>query len=205
MTIPKPWMLPLIVVALLAPLAAGLALLGPQGLVLGALIAAIALVLIAARPSPRARIEVATADDGHHHALVALLGAIDDRALAQQVARHVERESAAAAERRETDVLLVSPALNPLLDHWAADVSGARADAERRLDASLNRLASTGVPAHGSIGDSNPVLAVEDALREFPADEVIVVGPEDATEELAAEIRRRLDRPVELLTRTARR
>jgi len=170
MTTPKPWMLPLIVVALLAPLAAGLALLGPQGLVLGALIAA-----------------------------------IDDTALAQQIGRHVERESAAAAERREADVLLVSPALNPLLDHWAADVSEARADAQRRLDASLNRLASTGVPAHGSIGDSNPVLAVEDALREFPADEVIVVGPEDTSGELVAEIRQRLDPPVELLTGAERR
>ena len=153
MTTPKPWMLPLIVVALLAPLAAGLALLDRQGLVLGALIAGIALVLIAARPSPRRRIEAAPADDDHHHALVALLGAIDDPALAQQITRHVER--AAAPERREADL--------------------------------------------------NPVLAVEDALREFPADEVIVVGPEDTSEEFVDEIRQRLDRPVELLTGTERR
>jgi hypothetical protein len=99
----------------------------------------------------------------------------------------------------EADVLVVSPALNPLLPHWAADVSAARADAARRLETSLERLRWAGVDAHGSVGDSNPMLAIEDALREYPADEVLVVAGERADGDLTSELRRRLDRPVEAM------
>ena len=72
------------------------------------------------------------------------------------------------------DVLLVCPALNSKLRTWTSDEDGARAAAQARLDASLARLADVGIQARGEIGDGDPLLALEDALREFPADEIVV-------------------------------
>ena len=72
------------------------------------------------------------------------------------------------------DVLLVCPALNSKLRTWTSDEDGARAAAQTRLDTSLARLAELGVQARGEIGDGDPLQALEDALREFPADEIVV-------------------------------
>ena len=72
------------------------------------------------------------------------------------------------------DVLLVCPALNSKLRTWTSDEDGARAQAQARLDTSLSRLAELGVRARGEIGDGDPLQALEDALREFPADEIVV-------------------------------
>ena len=80
---------------------------------------------------------------------------------------------AKAAGVRE-DVLLVCPALNSKLKTWTSDEDGARAEAQARLDTSLARLAEQGVKARGEIGDGDPLQALEDALREFPADEIVV-------------------------------
>ena len=78
------------------------------------------------------------------------------------------------AEGTNEDVLLVCPALNSRVRTWTSDEDGARAAAQSRLDASLARLAETGVNVRGEIGDGDPLQALEDALREFPADEIIV-------------------------------
>lgn len=72
------------------------------------------------------------------------------------------------------DVLLVCPALNSKLRTWTSDEDGARAAAQERLDKSLMRLAELGVQARGEIGDGDPLQALEDALRVFPADEIVV-------------------------------
>jgi GABA permease len=72
------------------------------------------------------------------------------------------------------DVLLVCPALNTKLRTWTSDEDGARAAAQERLDKSLGRLAELGVHARGEIGDGDPLQALEDALRVFPADEIVV-------------------------------
>lgn len=72
------------------------------------------------------------------------------------------------------DVLVVCPALNSKLHTWLSDEDGARAAAQTRLDASLARLRDAGVEARGEIGDGDPLQALEDALRVFPADEVVV-------------------------------
>jgi hypothetical protein len=72
------------------------------------------------------------------------------------------------------DVLVVSPALNSPLRTWTSDEDGARAAAQERLDASLGRLREAGINARGEVGDGDPLQAIEDALRTFGADEVIV-------------------------------
>ena len=74
----------------------------------------------------------------------------------------------------DADVLLVCPALNTKVRTWTSDVDPARAEAQARLDASLARLERAGVRARGEIGDGDPLQALEDALREFPADEIVV-------------------------------
>jgi nucleotide-binding universal stress UspA family protein len=71
-------------------------------------------------------------------------------------------------------VLVVSPALNSRLKHWVSDEDPARAEAQARLDASLARLRDAGLDARGEVGDSDPLQAIEDALRTFGADELII-------------------------------
>lgn len=78
------------------------------------------------------------------------------------------------AEGVDEEVLVVCPALNSKLHTWTSDEDGARAAAQERLDASLGRLRAEGVAARGEIGDGDPLQALEDALRTFPADEIVV-------------------------------
>jgi hypothetical protein len=72
------------------------------------------------------------------------------------------------------EVLVVTPALNSPLKTWTSDEDDARAAAQARLDASLAKLAEVGVQARGEVGDGDPVQAMEDALRTFGADEIIL-------------------------------
>jgi hypothetical protein len=81
----------------------------------------------------------------------------------------VERAMAADA-----DVLVVCPALNSPLRHWTSDEDHARGLAQERLEASLAALADEGVEAQGEVGDADPIQAMEDALRLFGADEIVI-------------------------------
>jgi predicted TIM-barrel enzyme len=69
---------------------------------------------------------------------------------------------------------VVSPALNSRLRTWTSDEDPARAQAQARLDATLGRLAEIGVEAHGQVGDADPLVAIEDAVRLFHPDEIVV-------------------------------
>jgi nucleotide-binding universal stress UspA family protein len=83
-------------------------------------------------------------------------------------------EIRAAAEGYDGRVLVVSPALNSPLKHWVSDEDEARAHAQERLERSLRELERIGIEASGEIGDSDPVQAIEDALRTFGPDVVII-------------------------------
>lgn len=78
------------------------------------------------------------------------------------------------SEGVRAEVLVVAPALNTPIRHWASDEDGARAGAETRLQESLDLLRSGGVSARGEVGDAEPLQAIEDALRTFGADEIII-------------------------------
>jgi nucleotide-binding universal stress UspA family protein len=78
------------------------------------------------------------------------------------------------SEGYDEQVLVVCPALNSPLRHWASDEDDARVQAQKRLGASLARLRAAGVEAKGEVGDAEPVQAMEDALRLFGADEIII-------------------------------
>jgi len=78
------------------------------------------------------------------------------------------------AEGRRVKVLVVCPALNSPLRHWASDEDDARAAAQTRLERSLESMRSVGLDAAGEIGDGDPLQAVEDGVRTFAPDELIV-------------------------------
>jgi GABA permease len=71
-------------------------------------------------------------------------------------------------------VLVVCPALNSPLRHWASDEDDARAAAQQRLDRSLESMRSVGLEVEGEIGDGDPLQAIEDAIRTFRPDELII-------------------------------
>jgi hypothetical protein len=73
-----------------------------------------------------------------------------------------------------TEVLVVTPALNSPLRHWASDEDPAREAAHQRLGRSLARLEQDGIEARGEVGDGDPLQAIEDALRTFGADEIVI-------------------------------
>lgn len=105
------------------------------------------------------------------------------------------------AEAVREEVLVVCPALNSLVRHWASDEDGARAAAQQRLDASLARLAQEGLEARGEVGDSDPLQAMEDALRTFGADEIVIsTHPEGRSHWLERNVvglaRERFDVPI---------
>jgi hypothetical protein len=78
------------------------------------------------------------------------------------------------ATRDDARVLVVCPALNSPLRHWASDEDDARQKAQQRLDTSLGAMRDAGIQASGEIGDGDPIQAIEDALRTFRPDELIV-------------------------------
>ncbi|MDX6492750.1 MAG: permease [Gaiellaceae bacterium] len=102
---------------------------------------------------------------------------------------------------RRAHVLVVTPALNSPLRHWASDEDGARANAELRQAASLRALERLGVEARGEIGDADPLQALDDACRSFGPDEIVIsTHPEGRSHWLESNVveraRARFDVPI---------
>ena len=72
------------------------------------------------------------------------------------------------------DVLVVCPALNSHVRTWFSDEDGAREAAGERLRSTLEDLTAAGVNVRGEIGDGDPLQALEDALRGFAADAIVI-------------------------------
>lgn len=176
-----PWKLPLIVAAIVVPIALSFLTVGPAvGLPIGALVA-VAIVIVAVRQRPRRAIEPVVADRAKRRLLVVVTDPLEDPTV-------VERVSRAAAG--DSQVIVLAPAQIGFLDRWASDVEGARRDAQRRLVISVAALAAAGVEAEARVGDEDVVQAVEDQLGDFPATEVILVsaaGSESKAATAAAE------------------
>ena len=80
----------------------------------------------------------------------------------------------ASSSEDTAKVHVVSPALNSPLRHLASDEDPARAAAQERLERSLRKLKEEGIEASGEVGDGDPLQALEDALRTFGADEIVI-------------------------------
>jgi GABA permease len=88
----------------------------------------------------------------------------------QRLIEEVERCAAGKA----AEVLVVAPALCGRLRFLVSDVDGGLAQAEERVQASVRALRARGIEARGEVGDPDPLLAMEDAMALFHADEIVV-------------------------------
>lgn len=86
--------------------------------------------------------------------------------LCQFVAEHIGNS--------EAEVLVVSPALNKRLRHYVSDTDDAVRRAERVLGETLTCMRRHGISAHGQVGDPDPLMAIDDWLADFAADEIII-------------------------------
>jgi hypothetical protein len=82
-------------------------------------------------------------------------------------------EVASRGSGRPLEVLVVAPALGSRLSHWTGD-DQARHEAEGSLEQTVSALAAVDVAVRGEVGSDDPIQAADDALREFPADEIIL-------------------------------
>jgi hypothetical protein len=194
----RPWVLPLLVIGLVVPAVAAFSFVGPQlGLAVGALTVG-AVVAFAARLSYDEEIEVAGSADDRYRVLVVAAEPLSDPAVVARIAERADQgaSSGVAGGEGPPELRVVAPALTSMLDRWASDVEAARDRAARALAVSLAALATAGLDAGGRVGDGNPVQAIEDELRAYPAQEVVVVDGPGLGAEHVEEVRRRLDRPV---------
>jgi hypothetical protein len=111
-------------------------------------------------------------DSTPYRILVIANEAVDGHMLHDALAAH-------NGDARRAEVLIVCPALNSRLRFWVSDVDRARRAAEQRLRRSLPGLDGDGMEAGGSVGDSDPIQAIEDGLRVFAADEIVLVTHTD--------------------------
>ena len=106
-----------------------------------------------------------TADPTFHLLVVA------NETVASEPVRELIQTEASTADAR---VLVVAPALNSRLAFWLTDNRDARRAAAQRLEACLLPLREAGVHAEGLVADANPLVAIDDALASFPADEILL-------------------------------
>ncbi len=119
------------------------------------------------QPSPGPPLpEVPSPEHTAHRILVLANETVGGRKLREQVT--------ALAGGRPSEILVVAPALNSQVRHWTSDEDNARAAAQERVQNSVARLAETGLSVRGEVGDAEPLQALEDALRTFGPDEIVI-------------------------------
>ena len=79
-----------------------------------------------------------------------------------------------AAAGKHAQLLIVCPVFSSPVRRWTSDLDGGRTRAQQGLDECLAQLRAAGIVASGQIGDDDPLQAIEDALRTFGADEIII-------------------------------
>src|SRR5690242_17012613 len=133
----------------------------------------------------------------------------NNRAMAKKilalVTEPISGEALKSAVGRETaeeaEVLVVAPALNSKLRFWTSDPDDAIARAEEVEQETVERLDEEGIDAAGDTGESDPLLAIQDSLQTYPADEIVLVthaaGERNWQEEgVVDEARERFGKPV---------
>jgi hypothetical protein len=152
---------PVVVAAILFD--SGVALGVAGGLLLGLVFA----MVVRRRAEPAEQVTLkASPDSDRHRILVVANETLTGAALRREIEQRARSSNA--------ELRVVCPALNTKVKHWASDEDEARANAGDRLNEIIAALERDGFAAQGDIGDGDPVQAIEDALRQFPADEVIV-------------------------------
>jgi hypothetical protein len=105
------------------------------------------------------------------------------------------------------EVLVVSPAVNSSpVAFWMSDSDEAIAEAESAAEATATSLRERGARARATTGESEPLLALQDALATYPADRVLVVARADESaryreDDVLGEAERRFGLPVTEIAR----
>jgi hypothetical protein len=73
-----------------------------------------------------------------------------------------------------TEILVVAPSLPGRLQWLMSDTDKPTERADDRLRTVLGQLDDLGSPARGRVGADDPLLAFEDAIREFAPDHVLI-------------------------------
>jgi hypothetical protein len=147
-----------------------------------------------ARGSLPRNVEVTKGGDGKFRLLVIANETVQGEALLKEI-----RER---CHDRRCEVMVVTPALaSSRASHWASDIDEAIELARQRMELSLIEIKQLGLKAKGEIGDSDPNVAIEDALRVFPADEILIsTHPPDRSRWLEHGVvdkaRERIDLPI---------
>jgi GABA permease len=120
-----------------------------------------------ARGSLPRNVEVTRGGDGKFRLLVIANETVQGEELLKEI-RDRCRE-------RRCEVMVVTPALaSSRTSHWTSDIDEAIELARQRMELSLIEIKRLGLKAKGEIGDSDPNVAIEDALRVFAADEILI-------------------------------
>jgi hypothetical protein len=113
------------------------------------------------------RVELSRGGDGKHRLLVVANETVGGEALLDEIRGR--------CRNRDCEILVITPALaGSRASHWASDLDEAIELARQRMELSLIAIGQLGLKARGEIGDSDPNVAIEDALRLFPADEIVI-------------------------------
>ncbi|HEX2358297.1 MAG TPA: hypothetical protein VHH72_00630 [Solirubrobacterales bacterium] len=189
----RPWALPVIVAAICVPVVGALALgvITDSGTGFGFAVGALAvatLLVLAARARPRGAIEVASRPDAERRLLVVATTEVTPEA-AERIAERAERAA---------DVRLLVPVASGRLSRWLSAEDDARAQSQDVLAHSAGALVAAGLPVSGSLGDSDPAQALEDELRDYSAEEVVLLSA--AGDDSLARVADRLELPVSRLT-----
>lgn len=132
-------------------------------------------------------------DDGGRRLLVAAGAAVADVTTLPALVRGLLDAA--------SDILVVTPVLPGRLEWWASDTDRARYEADARLETVLGQFEELEVPAAGRAGDETPLTALDDAVRSFAPDHILIAlrGAQDADWQergLVDQVRRRFGLPV---------
>jgi hypothetical protein len=147
-----------------------------------------------ARGSLPRDVQVTQGGDGKFRLLVIANETVQGEALLEEIRGR--------CRDRRCEVMVVTPAVaSSRASHWASDIDEAIELARQRMELSLIEIKQLGLKARGEIGDSDPNVAIEDALRVFPADEILIsTHPPDRSRWLEHDVvdkaRERIDLPI---------
>jgi hypothetical protein len=122
-------------------------------------------------------------------------------------AQELRRALGDQAELDGAEVLVVSPAVNESpVAFWMSDSDEAIADAESTARATATALGDAGARTRAQAGESEPLLALQDALTTYRPDRIVVVTRGDEAtryreDDVAGEAERRFGVPVTEITR----
>jgi hypothetical protein len=113
------------------------------------------------------------------------------------------RRALGGEDLAQAEVLVVSPAVNESpVAFWVSDSDEAIADAESTASQTAAALSAEGARTRAQAGESEPLLALQDALATYRPDRVLVFtrGDDDAAryreDDVAGEVERRFGVPV---------